>query len=229
LAVWLSNERKLKGEFMKNLLTVFAMLLAFASVSFAKLMFVSLDEAVKNSDLIVVGTLKGISERMEDGATYGKGEIFVQQFIAGNVKTINGFKLKAEDRLQLNYVEDFACVMGSYRRIENEKGIFLLTLNNEGDITSKDFRSIESLSEIKNLLKKGVKPKGVFKKIKLQNELEDLQLREINNTSNYNPEVSFGIYSLERKVNYQPILTLLVILVSISLYYLLYRSRFKIR
>lgn len=214
---------------MKNLVIVSILILAFASVSFAMIMPASLNEDVKNSDLIVIGTLKDISEKNENGATYGTGKIFVEQFIAGNVKTVNGFKLKADDKLQLKYVENFACVIGSHRRIENEKGVFLLTLNDAGEITSEDFRSIESLSEIKKLLKKGVKPNSTFKTIKTQNESKEIQLQEIRNTNNQNSEVSFGIYSLERKVNYQPILTLLVILALISLYYLLYRSRFKIR
>ncbi len=97
---------------MKNLHVACFIVLAFAYNSFATLIFVHLDEAIKKNDLIVVGTLKGISEKSEDGVIYGKGEIFVEQFIAGNVKTNKGFSLKSGDKLQLNYIEDFACVYG---------------------------------------------------------------------------------------------------------------------
>lgn len=212
---------------MKKLLFAFFVVFAFAPDSFAKLMIVSLDEAVKNSDLIFVGTLKGISETNEEFAVYGKGEIFVERFIAGNVNTIKGFTLKAGDRLSFNYIENFACVMGSHRRIENEKGIFLLTLSETGEIQSKDFRSLESLAEIKRLLKKGIKPGKVFKAVKTLNEAE--QKTQISAVENETSEISFAACHFERKTNYHLFSAFLVILASISLYYLLYRSRFRIR
>ena len=215
---------------MKILLGVCIIVLAFVSGSFAKLRFVPLEEAVKTSDLIVVGTLQGISEKTEIGATYGKGEILVEEFLAGNVKTIKGFALKAGHKLELNYVENFPCVMGSHRGIENEKGVFLLTLDVNGKIQSEDFRSLESLTEINNLLRRGIKPTKIFKTIKTQNETEQYsRISTIENPNSQTSEISFGMYTLERKINYRPISALLVILVSGVLYYLLYRSRFKIR
>lgn len=212
---------------MKNLSAACFIVLAFAFSCFAKIMPVPLKESIRNSDLIVVGTLTDVSERKEDGTIYGKGKIVVEQFIAGNIMTANGSKLKTGDKLPLDYMEGFACVYGSHKRIENEKGIFLLTLDKNGEILYKDFRSLESLSEILNFLRKNVKSKTNSKKVKIHNETE--QAPTLENPKQQKPEISFGVYSRERKINYHPIAALLVIFCSILLYYLLYRSRFKIR
>ncbi|HEX8267728.1 MAG TPA: hypothetical protein VF596_20175 [Pyrinomonadaceae bacterium] len=135
--------------------------------------------------------------------------------------------IQAGDSLQLHYVENFACVMGSHRRIENKKGVFLLTFNENGEIQSKDFRSIESLNEISELLKKGVKPNKNFKTIKINNEAE--QIPTAKETNAQNSEISFCASSSQSKTEYYSFSALLVTLASLSLYYLLYRSRYKIR
>lgn len=210
---------------MKYLLAAFVLIFAFASVSFAKLMYIPLEEAVKNSDLIVVGTLKNISERKEEHVTFGTGEIFVERFIAGNVKTVNGFALTSGDRLRLDYVEHFVCVMGSHRRIENEKGVYLLTLNDDGSIKSKDFRPLEALAEIEKLLKKDAKNKGFAKRIKVEAD----QLPAYENPNGQIEQVNICTYSVIGALDYRPIATLLVVLGSVALYYVLYRSRFRIR
>lgn len=205
------------------------MLMAFSSVSFAKLMYVPLDEAIRSSDLIVVGTLKDISENNQGLGTSGRGEIVVEELIAGNVKTAAGSALENGDRLTLNYVENFACVMGSHRRIENEKGVFLLTLKDDGEILSQDFRSLGDLKEIKKLLRKNVKSDRVPKTIKPQNETRNENPPVYRFPANENAQINICEYSFARTVNFRPIFALLVILSSLSLYYLLYRSRFKIR
>jgi hypothetical protein len=217
---------------MKSLFVVCFILLAFSFNVFGMLLFVPLDEAVKNSDLIVVGILQGISEKSESGTTYGTGKIFVERFIAGNVKTAEGVTLKSGDRLQLNYFENFACVYGSHKRIENEKGVFLLTLDNNGEIQSKDFRSLDDLPEIRKLLKKGIKPSAIAKTIKILNDAEQKPQRPVIETSvNQNPEKVFC--SLDSKKSnekqYHPLQAFSVVLFSVFLYFVLYRSRFKIR
>ena len=217
---------------MKNLFVACIIVLAFSFNIFGKLMFVPLDEAVKNSDLIVIGTLKGISEKSEVGTIYGKGEIFVERLIAGNVKTAKSVILKSSDRLQLNYIESFACVYGSHKRIENEKGIFLLTLNDNGEIQSKDFRSLDDLPEIRKLLKKGIKPNEVAKTIKILNDVEQKLPTPMTETLvNQSPAKSFcPLYSNKSdEREYYPFRAFLVILLSILAYSVLYRSRFKLR
>jgi hypothetical protein len=211
---------------MKNLTFASLILLFLACNSFAKLMFIPLEEAIKDKDLIIVGTLTGISEYSNGGETAGKGTIVVEQFITGNIKTNQGLQLKSGDELRLTYVENFACVMGSHRRMENEKGIFLLTLNGSGEIETKDFRSLESLAEIKKLLRKGIKTNTTAKIIKTiinSDELSQIPLK----TSDLPIKCVFGIEKEENK--HSPLLALLAILSSILLYCVLYRSRFKIR
>jgi len=217
---------------MKSLFVVCFILLAFSFDVFGKLLFVPLDEAVKNSDLIVVGILQGISEKSESGTTYGTGEIFVERFIAGNVKTAKDITLNSGDRLQLNYVENFACVYGSHKRIENEKGVFLLTLDDDGEIQSEDFRSLDDLPEIRKLLKKGIKPKGIAKTVKILNDAEQKPQSPMPVTSVN--QISEKVFcpldsSKSNEKQYYPLQAFLVVLLSVSLYFVLYRSRFKIR
>lgn len=213
---------------MKNLFFACFIVLAFTCNSFANLIIIPLDEAIKDSDLIIIGTLKDISEKSEDFAAYGKGTIVVDEFIAGNVSDENGFAIKSGDELALSYIENFACVMGSHKRIENEKVIFLLTLNDEKEIQYKDFRSLESLPEIKKLLKKGIKPNEAAKTIKIQNAGEGISQPLLVDQSS--ETVYCVLYSEEHKQReYFPLRALLVILASVSLYRFLYRSRFKIR
>jgi len=213
---------------MKSLFVVCFILLAFSFNVFGNLIFVPLDEAVKNSDLIVVGTLRGVSEKSESGTTYGTGEIFVERFIAGNVKTAKDITLKSGDRLQLNYFENFVCVYGSHKRIENEKGVFLLTLNDNGEIQSKDFRSLGDLPEIRKLLKKGIKPNGIARTIKIQNE-QIIQTTLIESPENQVAEVGFCAMKSNgaNTKEYSLMRAFLVILFSTLLYRVLYRSRFK--
>lgn len=228
MAIRVSNLIKLKGDYMKNLPIGLFIVLAFTSSLYARLAIVTLDEAVKDKDLIIIGTLRYISERYEEDGTYGEGTIVVEKFIAGNVKTENGMLLKSGDKLHLNYAETFPCVMGWHKRIENEKGVFLLKLNDAGEIQYKDFRSIEDLTEIKKLLKKGIRPSKLAKTIKIFDE----------NVSSSQPifdrESSKPIYcdlvaDSSGETDYSTLRALLVILASIRLYRFLYRSRFKIR
>lgn len=213
---------------MKKLSIAWLIILVFAFNSFAELAIIPLDEAIRDNDLIIVGTLQEITETSENGVTTGKGKIVVNDFIAGNVKTEDERLLKSGDKLQLDYIESFACVMGSHRGIENEKGIFLLKLDENGKIQSKDFRPLNDLKEIRKLLGKGVKPQKAVKIIKLQNEINQ-PIPENETSTGQTSEVIYCMHSNQPKTENSPFQALLVILGSISFYYLLYRSRFKIR
>jgi hypothetical protein len=213
---------------MKNLTAACFIICAFSFNTFARLAIIPLDELIKDSDLIVVGTLTGISEHSENHVIRGTGEIVIEKVIAGNVKTTQGFPLKSGDRLQLNYFEGFACVYGSHKRIENEKGIFLLTINGQEEIQYENFRSLDSLSEIKRFLQKGVKPNKIAKRIKIQNK-QIVQTSLIESPENQNAETNFcAMKSNESDAKeYSPMKAVLVVLASILLYRVLYRNRFK--
>lgn len=213
---------------MKKLSIAWFIILIFAYSSFANLVIVTLDEAIKENNLIIVGTLKDISERFEEDGTYGEGKIVIEKFIAGNVKTEDGRSLKSGDKLHLNYAETFSCVMGSHKRIENEKGVFLLKLNDEGEIQYEDFRSLESLPEIRKLLNKGVKLNNDAKTIKIFDENISFSQQKVN-SENAKPIYCDLVAESSKKTDYSTLQSLLVILASIWLYRFLYRSRFKIR
>ena len=205
---------------MKNLIIAGIFVLAFSFNAFAKIAFVPLDELIKGSDLIVVGTLTSISEKEVDFATRGTGKIVVEQVIAGDAVTAKGFLIKAGDRLELKYVESFACVMGSHKAIENEKGIFFLNFDGKGEIQSATFRSLDDLPQIKNLLKKGINPQTPVKTVGIG---EPAEVQE--------PKAAFYVYEVRKSEVklFSPALAFLVFLSSILLYWVLYRSRFKIR
>lgn len=213
---------------MKNLSIACVIILIFAYSAFARLAIVTLDEAIKNNDLIIVGTLKDISERFEENGTYGEGKIVVEKFIAGNVKTENGKLLKSGDELDFNYAETFSCVMGSHRRIENEMGVFLLTINDAGEIQYKDFRSLESLSEIKKLLSKGIKLNKAAKTIRLFEGSITISQSRFDSKS-LKPVYCDLVADSSEETDYSILRALLAVLAAIRLYRFLYRSRFKIR
>ena len=217
---------------MKNLFIICFVVLAFSFDVSARLALIPLNELIKDSDLIVVGTLTAISEKSEDFVIRGTGEIVIEKIIAGNVKTSKGFPLKFGDRLQLNYIEGFACVYGSHKRIENEKGIFLLTVNDKEEIQYENFSPLDDSSEIKKLLQRGIKPNNIAKLIKIRNDAEQTSLTpSVEISENQNSETSYYTTqsSKSRAKEYSPFRAFLVILASIFLYYFLYRSRFKIR
>lgn len=213
---------------MKDLTIVFFIICTFSFNAFAKLAFIPLDELIKASDLIVIGTLTGISERSEDRVIHGTGEIVIEKVIAGDVTTTKGFSLASGDRLQLNYIEGFACVYGSHRRIENEKGIFLLTINDKQEIQYEHFRSLDGLFEIKRFLRKGIEPDKTAEKIKIQNE-QFTQTSPIESPENPNTETNFrAVKSNESDTKeYYPMRAFLVVLASMLLYRILYRSGFN--
>jgi hypothetical protein len=204
---------------MKKVLVSFFVILSAISASFAALRYIPLEEAVRENDLIIIGTLKDISESSSyDGFTInGTGKIIVEQYIAGNVRTFDGSQLKLGDELRLDYVEDFACVYGSHKRIENQQGIFLLKIKANGEIQSKDFRYLNDLAEINKLLKNQYKTSQDGKSIKtVENETSQ-------------PVKTIKMYDELKSNDYSPISAFFTVFISIALYYFLYRNKFKIR
>lgn len=138
---------------MKNILIVWVFVLVFCSNSFADLYIMSFEDLIKDSDIIVVGTLQSVSEDKNKG----EGEILIEEVLSSNARTNKDAQLKSGNKLQLKWSEDFACVVGIHKRNENKKGIWFLNVADDGTVTSghpQRFQSIDELSEIKNVLKK---------------------------------------------------------------------------
>jgi hypothetical protein len=207
---------------MKNLFIASFFVLVFSFNAFAKLDIVPVDELIKESDLIVVGTLTSILEKNVDFAVNGTGEIFVESVVAGDTETAKGVLIKRGDRLLFGYIEDFPCVMGSHKRLENEKVIFFLIFNDKGEIKSENFRPLEDLPAIKKFLKKGIKPRASVKTVGIGEPAKVPKSQVFFHSYPMHSDEQMERWLAQR-------LTVLVILGSILLYWILYRSRFKIR
>ncbi len=215
---------------MKNLFGACLIILTLAVSSFAEVSKVLLNVAVKESDLIIVGTLREISEKNGSIGISGNGMILIEQFIAGNVKTDKGLTPSAGDGFELDYVENNACVMGSHRAIENEKGVFLLYFDESGELKAEDFRPLSDLAEIKRLLKKGVRRQKASKMIKtLKDAEQEINVPSLKNPSEENSPITFGIDEIDPTPDFGAVRAFFVLSFSGALYYFLYRSRFKIR
>ena len=218
---------------MKNLSVVCFIILAVSYNAFAKWGFVPLDELVRDSDLIVIGTLQSISEYSKEDTDYGEGMISIEKVLSGNVKTINGFPLKAGDGVQLKWhnLSMIACPRVEHKWSENKKEIWLLTVENDKTVRA-DYpgrsMSLDNLAEVKKNLQKQNSSNKTAKIVKTQNDAG--QISQPLLAEQTSETVYCALYSEESKQKeYSPFQALLVILASISLYYLSYRSRFKIR
>lgn len=220
---------------MKKLLIVCFIVLIFTCNIFADLLSISTEESVKRSDFIVIGTLQSISDIYEDHPNFGKvsigngeGVLVVDKVVAGNV-SIDELMLKSGDKLRLVWSELSACLRGWHRRTENEKGVWLLKFDKDGAIETThpaQFASIDEFSEIKKYIKKYSKQftKALTIQTKINQNPNDFQ-QNIEM-----PKVTVSEISTSPKTTkYYPFQAFLVILVSLSLYYLLYRSKYKIR
>lgn len=119
---------------MNKLLATYFFVLIFCFNSFAALRNIPLDELVKDSDLIVIGTLQSVSEFSYGGENKGEGMILVEQIILGNIKTHKNLPLKSGDKLKLVWNENFSCVYGIHKRTENQKGIWFLRVETNGTV-----------------------------------------------------------------------------------------------
>jgi hypothetical protein len=214
---------------MKKLAAICLFVLMLSTFGYAEFAILKIEGRVKNSDLIVIGKLVNVSETETENHRISKGALVIEKVIYGNFVKSNGQRLKLEDKVEVEWWNSkmIACQFGF---AENEKQIWFLTVDSEGKIESLSPSTTASLDEQPEINKHLKKLKRSDKKAKIIKIQDDSQQNPLAETPVGNdPAISFGVYSLERKMNYQPILVFLVILGSISLYYLLYRSRFKIR
>ena len=214
---------------MKKLAAACFVCLMLSTFVYAEFVFLEIKERVKNNNLIVIGRLLNASETETETEKLSKGTLLIDKTIYGNFVFSNGKKLKSGDEIKVEWQNSkmIACQFGF---AEDRKEIWFLTVDNEGNIESlspSTTASLDELPEVKKHLKKQKSLNEPVKTIRISDDSQQDSLGEMPTENN--SKISFGVYSLERKLNYQPFLAFLVILVSISLYYLLYQSRFKIR
>jgi hypothetical protein len=105
---------------MRRVLPLF-LLLCLPAPAAAKWGYVTLETLVQQSDLIVVGTLRGVSEHTDGETDYGQGHVVVREVIWGRVAPGDGLLLKWSNPSGL------ACPRVEHRHSEGEEGIWLLT------------------------------------------------------------------------------------------------------
>ena len=217
---------------MKNILAACLVTLALALSASANLEYITTERSVKESDFIVIGTLKSVSEIYnEDGIGTGDGEgiLVVDKIMAGDVLTGDKLPLQTGDQVQLKWSEGMPCLDGWHRRSENEKGIWLLKIDAEGMIATghpAQFATLDELPEIEKYIEKY--SNRFSKTVSIQNRVSRNSDAASKNETIMKPHVP-AQSSFTGKADYYPRRALLFLLFAGSLYWLLYRSGFKIR
>jgi len=217
---------------MKNLLIGCFIIFVSANFAFGELAYTPLDKSVKESNLIVEGTLQSVSKIETEELEISKGFLLIEKVVSGNVRTEKGERLKAGDLIEVHWqnLKMFSC---NFQIDAYSSGIWLLQLDNDG-VTKPLFPgamvSVSELNDVRKHLKKFKGKNESVKTVKIKDKPEDeLQVVAAKNPNRPISPISFGIHSVERKPNMRLIWTLLVVLGALSLNYLLYRSRFKVR
>lgn len=214
---------------MKNLSITFLFVLAFSNLVYGEFAYEPIKDRVKNSDLIIIGTLRNVSEHHTREIDYSKGTLLIENVLFGNIRTTEGLQLKSGDKFQVEWANSnmIACRFGFS---ENEKEIYFLQIAESGNIESlspSSSASIEDIAEVKKYLKKK-KTSNQSTKI-IQSKKENQQQTEYIEET-FDEVIKRSLYLEENShTKYYPFSALLVILGSLSLYYFLYKSRFKIR
>lgn len=212
---------------MRNVLATCLFILTFSNFAVGTLLYTSLDKSVKASDLIVIGTLQSVSKSETEEFEISKGILVIEKVVSGNVRTQNGEPLKAGDKIEVGW-NNSKMMSCRFEIAAFSEGIWLLQLESGGTTKPLFPGAMVSVSELLNVEKELKKPKHSDKTAKTITIADHKRLKP-ETPINSDSAISSGIYSLERKFDNRPVLTLLIVLGSISLYYLLYRSRFKIR
>jgi hypothetical protein len=217
---------------MKNLFIAWLIVLTFSGFGYGKFLIYPLEERVKNSDLIVIGTLYSVSKYETSDFEHSEGTIVVEKVISKNIKTTQNAPLESGDKIQVEWRNSkmFAC---KFNFSENEKGIWLLHIESDGTaepLSPGSMAGLSELSGVKNHLRNNIeKPAKI---VVNQSEIKQIfQTPHVETSIEQSSETSFcAIGKNESKQKeYYPFQALSVISVSIMLYYFLYRSKFKIR
>lgn len=188
---------------MKKLAIISSLILLLSCNVFADLRFVTLEEHVKESDLIVIGRLTSVSETFYLGRN-GEGLIEIEKVVTSNVKNTKDAFLKPKDKLKITWYEGFACVDGQHKRAENQRLIWFLNIEKDGTVKTSNpgsYLPLESFNEVKKTLKE--QKITTLKKVNTENESDSIQDALLR--------------------------VLLVFIVALILYRLLYRARFKVK
>lgn len=214
---------------MKKIYFAFFIILAFSAFASAAFLILPLEERVKKSNLIVIGTLQDVSETETNELRISKGTLIIKKIIFGKFQNSNVQSLKLGEKVQVEWVNSmmFACKFGFP---ENKEEVWFLRVNDKGEIESLSPDTTASLSELAEV-KKYLRKKDKNNAVKIINTLSDNEkVPQLKLSEGVSEETVKCLYSAKPKQKeYFPIPAFLVALASVALYFLLYRSRFKIR
>ncbi len=216
---------------MKKFSVACFVILMVSVCCFAKLMPIPLNERVKNSDLIIIGTLQYISESDKDGVIIGEGKILVEEVITNNIFTNENLLLASDDKLNLKWREGFACVYGWHSGTSYQKGIWLLSIESDGSVRAGhgNFFDLSELSEVKSYLLK-LNLDNTAKKVEIRDSKSILVSKVNTESKDIKSEIVINTKLLDDSTfnssdNNSPLGGLLVFLLAFFLYRFLYRNK----
>lgn len=215
---------------MKKIYFAFLMISAFSTFADAKFLILPIEHRLKESNLIVVGTLHDISKSETNKFRISKGTLVIEQVIFGKFQNSNGQSLKFGEKVRVEWANSktVACQFGFP---ENKKDVWFLRVDDKGKIESLSPSTTASLTELAEV-KKHLRKKNKNSAAKLLNTLnsEGENFAQLNSSEETHQEetIRYTPAKTEQK-EYSLLLAFSVALASTALYFLLYRSRFKIR
>lgn len=207
---------------MKVLFNSAFLIILISTTVFGTWALIPLEEVVAKSDLIIIGTLHSAEE---DSEGIGQGYIQVDEIIYGKAVTLEGQPLKISDNLKIKWADNWACAAGMHQGRVGKKGIWLLTVNPDGTVNAgypgRFTQEFEKLGEIKRLKKR--KLLEVFVDVQRPDpSLPPLDNDKLDNEPTVKVDTSPFPDRPARRV-------LSVIGFFIALYWLMYRSKYRIR
>lgn len=219
---------------MKKFFLAVVVVLSFSFNLAAMWAMIPTEELVKETDLIVIGTLQDVKEFTKDDVDYSEGIILVENVIAGNEKTTSGGPLKFSDKIVIKWRNSsmIACPRVEHKGDENIKGIWLLRVESDGTVSSDypwRFSSLDELHKIKKILRK-TKVRRNLTKILVVNQAPSYPIEAQPGASEQGTEETPSETKLSLSLRgHSPFNAITVLLLFICLYWFLYRSRFRIR
>ena len=117
---------------------------------------IPLPQAVKDSDLIIVGTLRHVSEEPRGGTDYGAGELTVDEVLRGNAE--------AGQQLDLAWKNNSGviCPRINHQDDQGKQRIWLLKLRPDGKVAADNpgrYVAVEKRADVLSLLRDSAKSK----------------------------------------------------------------------
>lgn len=212
---------------MKKYVLALLALIGFSSVSYGSWAYVPTSELLKETDLVLVGTLRSVSEETIDEIDHSAGIIVIDQIVSGNLRTTEGRFLQAGDRIRIRWQNpsSIACPRVEHKGAQNRTGIWLLRVEIDGTSSSDypgRFMDLSQMAEIKADLRK-------VPIRKTQKTMELIGNSPVINIEQVTGGKTEGSFDCGERINVYPIRALTVAFLFTGLYFILYRSRFKIR